>query len=162
MYLRDFVEISFILDGTASTNSIRPTTNCQLESDIICMISHTEIRFLLDLAQVSGVAHSSQAPCELHRDPAMASTRWDWATPNCQTCQPPGFPASQLTTYTFDWFYQVVYFIIFVVTLSKQRFALFSCYLMLLLNCFRNRQVHCHLSTYLISARCRLQHTWPK
>lgn len=67
MYLRDFVEISFILDGTASTNSIRPTTNCQLESDIICMISHTEIRFLLDLAQVSGVAHSSQAPCELHR-----------------------------------------------------------------------------------------------
>ena len=55
------------IDGTASTSSIRTTTNCQLQSDIICMISHTEIRFLLDLAQVSGVAHSSQAPCELHQ-----------------------------------------------------------------------------------------------
>lgn len=37
------------------------------------MISHTEIRFLLDLAQVSGVAHSSQAPCELH--PKLWQTR---------------------------------------------------------------------------------------
>ena len=60
------------IDGNASIYKYYTNTNCQLLSDIIIW-THTEIRFLLDPAQVSGVAHSSQAPCELH--PKLWQTR---------------------------------------------------------------------------------------